>query len=109
MFDARKIALALAPFCAAAAVPAFAQAAPQDASYTVTRVPVSLADLDLGTVKGRTVADQRVRMAARSACAIGTERLTLGESRDAQACFRGALRQGKVQVALAREQVLASR
>jgi hypothetical protein len=46
MFDARKIALALAPLCAAAAVPAFAQAAPQDASYTVTRVPVSLADLD---------------------------------------------------------------
>lgn len=100
----------------AGSMPAFAQASAEpavesskDMAMTVRRVPVKLSDLNLMSVQGRTVADRRVRAAARQACAIGLGKVTLDEAQDQRDCFSAALRQGKVQVALAREQVLASR
>jgi len=109
---ARPLVLALASLGAVtAAVPAMA--APlvptPDMAMAVTRVPVVLSDLDLGTVKGRDAAHARVRMAARAACGIGMGKVSLREVQDQQACFTGAVKQGKVQVAMAREQMLASR
>jgi hypothetical protein len=50
-----------------------------------------------------------VRAAARQACAIGVGKITLQQAQDQRNCFSTALRQGKVQVALARQQVLAAR
>ena len=112
----RPLALSLAAFgslCAGAA-PALAQDATvtesaSDMGMTVTRVPVKLSDLNLMTVQGRAMADHRVRAAARQACAIGLGKITLQEAQDQRNCFSTALRQGKVQVALARQQVLAAR
>ena len=80
-----------------------------DMAMTVTRVPVKLSDLNLMTVQGRKLADRRVRAAAREACGISIGKVTLDEAQDQRNCFRVATRQGKVQVARAREQVLAAR
>lgn len=112
----RPLALSLAAFgslCAGAA-PAMAQDATVtesagDMGMTVTRVPVKLSDLNLMSVEGRAAADRRVRAAAREACAIGIGKVTLEQAQDQRNCFSTALRQGKVQVALARQQVLAAR
>jgi len=115
----RPVALSLAAAAGAMALgasPAAARdAAPAPAvsrsgtDMIVTQVPVSLADLNLTTAQGRSIADRRVRAAARQACAIGMGKVTLEQSQDQLQCFNAALRQGKVQLALARQQVLASR
>ncbi|NKJ43015.1 MULTISPECIES: UrcA family protein [unclassified Novosphingobium] len=115
-FRPLALSLAAAGALAGSSMPAFAQApadsmidAPSGMTMTVTRVPVKISDLNLMSVEGRAAADRRVRAAARQACAIGLGKVTLEQAQDQRNCFSAALRQGKVQVALAREQVLASR
>lgn len=115
LFSAPFLAVALGAAAPAQAAPAsepsqdLSQNLSQNLSMTITRIPVNLSDLDLATARGRDEANARVRMAARSACGVSMGKVTLQEMQDQQNCFDGAVHQGKVQVALARERVLASR
>jgi UrcA family protein len=111
----RPLALSLAAFgslCAGAA-PVLAQDATvtesaSDMGMTVTRVPVKLSDLNLMTVEGRAAADRRC---AQPPAGLRHRRRQnhAEQAQDQRNCFSTALRQGKVQVALARQQVLAAR
>lgn len=62
-------------------------------------VEVSYRDLDLATTEGQQALDTRVRAAAREACEIGTERVTLEAWTSAKSCYDDALSSARKAVA----------
>ena len=93
---------------AASAGTAFAGEVP-DARADMPHAAVKVADLDLHSAQGRETAQRRLRMAARDVCVLRAGKTTLTEAQERQTCFVAAVQQGQGQLAMAHQQVLASR
>lgn len=100
-------ALATATLAASAGT-AFAGEVP-DARADMPHAAVKIADLDLHSAQGREVAERRLRKAARDICGLRADKTTLTEAQQRQTCFVAAVQQGEGQLAMAHQQVLASR